>query len=366
MPRKLVPERYVRATFASSSPAARTVEAWRKIAADETLRALLERPASLLSEYFRERGRSRLGRIVNTANRLAETCETVVLVGPSGSTAAAQALFAASAHPFYQRLSHGGRGGRPRIVCVEPTLDNDLLQAALDLLKTTDDGHAPGDRWVSAVVEPSSIATAEERRNFESLLNVLPSDSQRLHLGDGPEAQLPALHGAAFFDGLALFTAALVGADTVALCKGATWFQEEAKKSSPEACEAVRLADVVAGGPTQLVAWHHALEPLARRFSKRLGRSETTVVAGYEPVARRRLLHAADSTRRVHLFTDVVRRDRLTVPSPSVAAYEAVRAAEVAAGIDVHEIRLTRLNDQALGELCAWFEAVTVIVKALV
>lgn len=371
MPRKLVPERYVRATLNASSPSPHTVAAWQKASADATLRTSLERPASLLSEYFRERGRSRLGRIVNTANRLATTCETVVLIGPSGSTAAACALLAASAHPFYHRLSHGGRGGRPRIVCLEPTLDNDLLQAALDLLKATDDGHAPGDRWASAVIEPSAAATADQRRDFESLLAVLPeaNESRRFRLGDGAEAQLPALNGSSLLDGAALFAAALVGSDTVALCKGGAWFYEDAKQASPEACEAVQLADLLAAGPTQLVAWHHALEPLARRFVALLragaapDEPQLRVVAAYDPAAQRRLLREP-SSRSVHLFTDVVRRDRLSIPSPLVTACDEVRAAETAAERPWREIRLAKLNDQALGELCAWFEAVTVIVQA--
>jgi hypothetical protein len=371
MPRKLVPERYVRATSNRPTAATSTAAAWQTASADPTLRALLEQPASLLSEYFRERGRSRLGRIVNTANRLAETCETVVLVGPSGSTAAARTLLAASSHPFYDRMSHGGRGGRPRIVCLEPTLDNDLLQAAFDLLKATDDGHAPGDRWVSAVIEPSAATNADEQRDFETLLQALPvvKEDRLFRLGEGPESQLPVLHGSLFLDGAALFAAALVGSDTVALCKGGAWFFEDAKQASPEKCEAVEVADFLAAGPTQLVAWHHALDPLAKRFAAALREGEAPaeaqveVVAAYEPTACRRLV-SGSSSRCVHLFTDVVRRDRLTVPSPLVGAYEEFRVAETAADRPWHEIRLAKLNDQALGELCAWFAAVTVIVKS--
>jgi len=399
MPRKLVPQRFVRAQFAQGEPKPHVVAAWRGLLDDAVRRRPLDLPGELLSEYFRERGRSRLGRLVNTANRAAEKFETFVPAGPSGATAAAQALFEASAHPYYHRLSHGDRGGRPQLIFVEPTLDNDRLQAVADLLRPVDHGDAGGHRWAAAIVEPIDDPAATREQSFgdsnELLLATLRQSAasagglaaRSFVLGNAPDAALAAFSGNPFFDGLAIFTTALIGGDTVSLFKGAVWFHEEAKQSPAAECEAVRLADVVCGRPATLVVWHHALLPLARRFAAEISAADDDdatciahgcrieVVAGYDPAVQRRLLRTPGA-RRVHLFSEVVRCDRIGaaddvrpaigVPAPILLteAYQAVRDAESAAAAVSHEIRLTRLNDQAIGELCAWFTAVIALCKS--
>jgi hypothetical protein len=346
MPRKLVPQRHVVGSFAASQATASIVAAWRRILADDDLRASLELPGRLLSEYFRERHRSRLGKLFTACKRLAESCDPVVLVGPKCAVAGAEALFAATTHPYYNRLAHGGRGGRPRLVFVEPTLDNDRLQAALDLLKSADDAHAPGEHWGLIAID----AEADDVRAVKDVFGASLDESRVVLLPDsGGKSR--------YFGELSLAAATLVGADVVTLLKGAAWFHEAARQAPAEKSEAVLLASFLAAGPTQLVAWHHAPEALARRFD-----AHVAVVAGCDPAARRALLN--DATHgRVHLFTDVVRRDRLPAAATLAAAYREVRDAETAAGTPSCEIRLARLNDHAIGELCAWFEAARLIGK---
>jgi len=133
--------------------------------------------------------------------------------------------------------------------------------------------------------------------------------------------------------------------------------------------------------------WHHALLPLARRFAAEIAAAagddpacighdcQVEVVAGYDPAVQRRLLRTPGA-RRVHLFSEVVRCDRIGaadderptigVPAPILLteAYQAVRDAETAVAAASHEIRLSRLNDQAIGELCAWFTAVIALCKS--
>jgi hypothetical protein len=351
MPRKLVPQRYVVGSFAASQAAATIVAAWRRILADDDLHAPLDLPGLLLSAYFRERNRSRLGKLLTAAKRLAETCDPVVLVGSGCAMGGAAALFAATTHPFYNQLGHGGRGGRPRLLLVEPTLDNDRLQAAFDLLKPGDDAHSPGDKWglvvAGDVEETASVFLAALRESASS------DESYKARL-----VELDAMWLQSHYcGGLALVAAALVGADVVSLLKGAAWFHEAAKKAVPAACEAVRLADFVAGGPTAFIAWHHALEAPARRFDPNVA-----VVAGCDP-AERQSLSADNRIRRIHLTSDVVRRDRLPGLSPASVAYQGIRDAEAAAEIASCEIRLTKLNDHAVGELCAWLDAARLIGK---
>lgn len=352
MPRKLVQRQFVVGRFPASQPAATFVEARRRVWDDDVVRARLELPGKLLSDYFRDRGRSRLGRQVEAANRWAETCDVVVLVAPHDAAESARALVVGVAHPFYNQLSHGGRGGRPALFVIEPTLDNDRLQGVRDLCE------ASSGRWGLAVVEsPETNDVAYWFREHTT------------------EDYFP-------LEDAALFAVSLVGADVVALLKGSVWFHERGRQSLATDDDAVRLLDFIAAAPTQLVVWHDALFPLTQRLAAGVCAS-LAVSRGAEYAARRRLLDEP-SSRRLHLFSEVVRRDRLgavageepapfitsddalaghCVPAPTalIAAYDEVRSAEIAAGTPSAEIRLTRLNDMAIGELYAWFEAVKLI-----
>ena len=398
MPRKLVPRRYVSATLPPASASGEAAATWERLLADPARRALLDRPGELLSEYFRERKRSRLGKIVTEANAWPDWCETLVVVASHDDATIGRALFAAAAHPFYNQLSPGGRGGRPQLLFVEPTLDNDVLQGTIDLLRASSEADVPHDRWGLVVVTPES--TEEIEKIAEPFLNALrtgaaPHNPERVRfciLADDPTKEegdiagdllmmpFTAWQAPTFFHPIALLASSTVGADVVQQLKGAVWFAEQAKQATPAENEAIQLAEFLTHGPTELVVWHHALKQLACCFAARM-KNAIRVVDGCNNSARRRLLTASPSSRRLHLVCDAVRRDRLGVvepispgvtevagdgtierfvpmPQPLVAAYDEVRAAEVAADITSAEIRLTRLNDPAIGELCAWLSMV--------
>lgn len=361
MPRKLIPERYVIGTFGLNSPAAAVVEAFRHLTDDQRQRRF-EVAAPLLTEYFRERGRSRLGRLLTTLAPFAESYDPIVLVGSDDAVSSAAAFFAATAHPYYNQLSDGGRGGKPRVVFVAPTLDNDRLHAALDLLKSTDEAHVPGHRWGLVIQQPAAGAPPEEVTEVATIerlfVDALGDDrtTRTLVLNEVSPGYVDTVADDSFLTALTIVGTALVGGDVVALFKGAAWFYESLKKATPTECEAVRLADFFTGRPAEIVVWHHAVEPLARRFA-----AGVPVVVGFDPMEQRNLLRDT-ARRRIHIYTDVVRRDRLPTSPPSIGdAYREVRAAESAAGTESCEIRLNRLNDQTLGELCAWFEAAKLI-----
>lgn len=381
MPRKLVPRRYVSATLPPSATSGEAAAAWERLLADHARRALLDRPGELLSEYFRERKRSRLGKIVTAANAWPDWCETIVVVASHEDATIGRALFAAAAHPFYNQLSPGGRGGRPQLLFVEPTLDNDVLQGTIDLLRASSEADIPHHRWGLVVVLPETNAeVAKTASIFVQAMNNDPARQFFLSEPSVAESAFTAWQAPTFFHPVALLASSTVGADVVQQLKGAIWFNEQAKSASTAENEAIQLAEFLSHGATEIIVWHHALNQLACGFAARM-ENEIRVVDGCENSTRRRLLNATPSIRRLHLVCDAVRRDRLGIvepispgeteiagdgtierfvpmPQPLVAAYEEVRAAEVAAGITSAEIRLSRLNDPAIGELCAWLSTV--------
>ncbi len=389
MPRKLVPQRFVSATFANDRPAARFAEAWRAITADDRLRQRLELPGVLLDDYFRHRRRGPLGGIITEASRVAEWCETFVVVAPHDVAARAQALLRATTHPHFNLLAHGDRGGRPRIVFLEPTLDHDAIRAVVDLLH--DDGSAvPHQRWAIAVVagrnEAEQAAIRETAGPLLALLEesavprcFLFADDETAGVLPTPTTPLAALGDAMHFDGPSLFVAGVAGADIVSLLKGAIWFYETTRAALAEEHAAVRLADALSHEGCEIVAWHHALAAAAHFLELaeqgRGGERRFSLVRAYEFHGYQQLL--TDHRRpRLHLFSDAIRRDRLDAPPATteaaplthvatpdslVAACKKVRSAENAAGQTSTELRLTRLNDQALGELCAWLATARLI-----
>lgn len=342
---------------------------------------MLDRPGELLSEYFRERKRSRLGKIVTEANAWPDWCETIVVVASHEDATVGRALFTAAAHPFYNQLSPGGRGGRPQLLFVEPTLDNDVLQGTIDLLRASSEADVPHDRWGLVVVTPEAYAEVAAMASI--FLHAMGNDPARQFLiseSTLAESAFTAWQAPTFFHPIALLASSTVGADVVQQLKGAVWFAEQAKQATPAENEAIQLAEFLSHGPTEIVVWHHALKQLACGFAARM-RNEIRVIDDCENSARRRLLIADSSIRRLHLVCDAVRRDRLGViepispgeteiagdgtierfvpmPQPLVADYDEVRAEEVASGITSAEIRLSRLNDPAIGELCAWMSTV--------
>ena len=360
--------------------AAERAAAWQKLLHDEVAHRALDEPGRLLSAYFRERERSSLGQIVSTANKLAAACETVFVVGPRAAIKSVEMLIAATTHPFHNWLGPGGRAGRARLIALEACGDNDLLQGALDLVRRACDGPTLHDRWALAVVDGDVATTDAEKRLVAATAAPLAAALQAAATNDDDlrtrlyvlsrgaadellprglaHTSLPLLEPALFFNGPALFGATLVGDDTVTLLKGATWFWEAARRRLAAESPIVQLAEFLAQPEVRIAAWHHSVEPLARRFAatarRRRDDSRMRVVAPF---------HAAESLDEddaehaptLHLWAESVRRDRLAIAPPEE------RAAAAAAQPGSAEIQLTRPSDVALGELCQWFTAVQIL-----
>jgi hypothetical protein len=371
------PVTYVRSRFPTAAPAERTAAAWRRLVQDEALRESLDMPGRLLGGYFRERQRSPLGQIVAPANTAAAECETLLVVGPAEAIADARRLVAACAHPLHNVLPAGGRAGRARVVLLEASWDNDLLHAALDLVRRACDGPALHDRWALAIIGPADDADEEQARAgrecaaplADALLEVTATDDdllRRLFIQAAtPEAgtllvedrfpytPMPRLSSALPVSGPALLAATAIGVDTVSLLKGSVWFWEAAKKQTTVENPIVQLAEFARRPGFAVAAWHHALLPVAEVLAaSRPGRCEVVAAYRQEGLARVRKLPTGDV---LHLTAEAPRRDRFAIDVTEPLTAEFDKFAPEA------EIRLSRLHDIGIGELYQWFAAVKVL-----
>ena len=91
-------------------------------------------PKRLLLEYGKDRFGSELARLFKVANRFHATVDRVVILGTGGSGLCGKPFMDGCCQPFWNELSRGARGSKPRIYFHENALDNDATQGLLNLL----------------------------------------------------------------------------------------------------------------------------------------------------------------------------------------------------------------------------------------
>lgn len=91
-------------------------------------------PEKLLSQYEADRQGSELARILAKTKSLMAELDRVVVLGIGGSYMGAKALMDACCQPYFNELSRGERGSRPRIYFEGNNVDNDASQGLLHLL----------------------------------------------------------------------------------------------------------------------------------------------------------------------------------------------------------------------------------------
>jgi hypothetical protein len=271
-------------------------------------------------------------------------------------------------------------------VFLEPTLDTDLMQGAIDLVRRVGEGTDLHERWAIAMIAPADgddralrrdlreaaaplITTLRESTSIDAeqqerliVLEGSPEGAAEL-VPDGVMCQTLMLERcASLLDGPALFLSALVGADSISQLKGAVWFWEAAKCRLAHESTVVALAEILSRPGCRIAAWHHAVELLCRRVATC---REIPVVPAYSHAGRRNFVE--DEHRpTLHVWSDAVRRDPLraavAADAEPVPVAEALRA-EYATWRPEAEIRIRRLNDIAIGELCQWFSAARLLMR---
>lgn len=354
-------------------------------------------PERLLADYTTAgdatgttgRAASELFAILRTARRVREAVDRVIVAG--GGATAARAIVDACCHPCHNELSRGERGGRPRLSFAPPLIDNDSLQALLDLAapagahRTADlldrwaivavDGGAPaapgtcgadhadhagetGDdgaacvrllvaALAAATGDAAAAATPPDDRFAAVAAATGPLADLCVALGRPPDFTAPAgVGGFAVLGAAGLLPAAIAGCDVVRLLAGARAmhrrFVEAPAAANPvlQFAAAARLAEdrlaATAGG---LVAWSPQL---------------AAACGWYDAVRPRR----GRATFRTAVLAGEPRRDPVRVPEGGAAWPErharGVAAARAAAAPDAATpaaILLPRIDEHAFGQL---------------
>ncbi len=135
-------------------------------------------PDRLLAEYADKGAESELGRLNATADRLADSCGSVVVLGIGGSYMGARALMEACCHPYYNEVAPTLRNQRPKVYYEGNNVDNDAAQGLLDVLESDT------QPWGVVVISKSG-GTLETAASFRIFLRELESSlSGDAKLGD--------------------------------------------------------------------------------------------------------------------------------------------------------------------------------------
>ncbi len=129
-------------------------------------------PEKILAEYRQAPETSELGRILQTARRLGELADRVVVLGIGGSYMGARALMDACCQPYFNELDRAQRGSRPRVYFEGNNVDNDATQGLLSLLGGSPRATTVDQRWGIVVISKSggTLETAVALRQFLTAL----------------------------------------------------------------------------------------------------------------------------------------------------------------------------------------------------
>jgi glucose-6-phosphate isomerase len=217
------------------------------------------RPHRLLSEYENDRRGSELGRLFRVATHMHTIVDRMVVVGDSGSFIGARALMEGCCQPYWNELTRGARGSKPRLYFASNPSDNDAMQGLLHLLGANEGRHASNetDRWGLVVVSKCG-ETLETATAFHSFLAALErscgGDRARIGellvavTGDGKPDSMAAELGCreifampedvgepcSVLSAAGLVPAAMLGINVIELLQGAVAMNEHFEKNPAE------------------------------------------------------------------------------------------------------------------------------------
>lgn len=315
----------------------------------------IELPERLLEEYRTARATSELGRILTSARQLDEVVDRVLVLGIGGSYMGARALFEACCHPYYNELSRGERGGKPRIYFEGNNVDNDASQGLMDLFRGGEAG-GKAEPFGIVVISKSggTLETAVAFRQFLDLLErsiaggkqslaslVVPVTGLSGRLFDLAKAigcpevfPIPDGVGGRFsvLTAVGLLPAAILGLDVVKLLEGAHAMNEHFRTAPPgknvvlDYVGICHLMESRRGATTRVLStWGKGLEAAGMWYDQLLSESLGKQEQGATPitVVNTRDLHSRGQQHQegrrdkliTNLVVDHVRRDPLKVGS---------------------------------------------------
>lgn len=305
--------------------------------------AFIDLPERLLAEYEKQRDASELGRILQTAQRLQETVDRVVVLGIGGSFMGARALFEACCEPYFNELSRADRGSRPRIYFAGNNVDNDASRGLLRLFGDGRPATCIDDRWAAVVISKSggTLETAAACRQFLAALHkscgdsgavlsdlVVPVTGTGGRLFDLAEAlgcrdvhHVPDGVGGRFsvLSAVGLIPAAILGLDVVKLLQGAAAMNEHFRTAATgenavlDYVGVSHLWETTGGANIRVLSvWSNALEAAGLWYDQLLAESLGKAERGATPLTtvNTRDLHSRaqqhQEGRRDKLITNMV------------------------------------------------------------
>jgi glucose-6-phosphate isomerase len=395
------------------------VASGKQISAEKTPldAAFMDMPDRLLAAYAADPKGSELGRILATADRLAEAADRVVVLGIGGSYMGARALFEARCHPYHNELSRPLRGGRPRVYFEGNNVDNDAVAGLRDMLGRE------GGRFAIVVISKSG-GTLETAVAFRLFLDLLERSCGEGSLGElvvpvtGATGRLRNLAAAlkcrddfdipdgvggrfSILSPVGLLPAAILGLDIVRLLEGAAEanrrFREAPLGENPvlDYVGVGHLMEARHGANIRVLStWGKRLEAVGLWYDQLLAESLGKKDQGPTPltVVNTRDLHSRGQQhqegRRDKLITNLVvdsaadgaiavsrsarDQDKLnlvagkTLPEILEAAYRGTNQAYADAGHPTAEIRLPALDEGSLGQLLQTFMLATAVEGRLI
>lgn len=214
--------------------------------------AFIQMPSRLLAEYESNRTGSELGRLFKQATDLHKVIDRVVVLGIGGSYMGARAIMDACCQPYWNELSRGDRGSKPRMYFEGNNVDNDASQSLLHLLGAHKNQPAVSEleRWALVVISKSGgtletaaafrqflaaleNSTGNDRRKLAELLIPVTGVGGKLHkmvngLGVSDIYPVPDGVGGRFsvLSAVGLVPAALLGVNVIELLSGAAAMTE--------------------------------------------------------------------------------------------------------------------------------------------
>jgi glucose-6-phosphate isomerase len=392
--------------------------------------AFIDLPDRLLADYGTQRPASELFSILQTARRIRDAVDRVIVLGIGGSYMGTRALFEACCHPFHNELPRGERGGRPRLSFEGFNIDNDSAQGLLDLVAPAG-AAVPDDllhRWAILVVSKSggTLETAVATRLFlQTLLEAVGGDVKRLAdrvvpitgktgklanlakaIGCPEVFDIPDGVGGRFsvFTAVGLLPASIVGVDVVRLLEGAAAMNRRFREAPAAENPVLRyvgvshLAEKRMGATIRVLSsWSNRLEAVGLWYDQLLSESLGKDEKGATPLTTvtTRDLHSRGQQhqdgRRDKLITNLLvgepRRDRLALPKLGpygsdedalddlvgtawpdmlVAAAAGTNEAYAQAKRPTADILLPRIDEHTVGQLLQMLMLATVVEGRLV
>ena len=320
-------------------------------------------PDRLLSEYEQNRQGSELGRLFKRATHLHKIVDRVVVLGIGGSYMGARAILESCCQPYWNELSRGDRGSKPRMYFEGNNFDNDASQALLHLLGAHKNQPANNeqDRWALVVISKSG-GTLETAAAFRQFLAALESSTGgdraklvellvpvtgmggKLHkmateLGVTDLYPVPDGVGGrcSILSAVGMVPAAMLGVNVVELLQGASAMTKHFETAKPE--ENIVLQFVAANHLLEkhrdvnirvLSVWSKALEAFGMWYDQLAAESLGKNLLGFTPLTtlNTRDLHSRHQQhqqgRRDKVFNNVIvdeyRFDSLPIGSRSTDA----------------------------------------------